>query len=168
MRVAGVLICTLAVIGCLALALAGVTAIVDGGYRPDSYAGRFDPVRAGLVLFAFMAGLVLALFAAIDIWRWRATADRWSMWLAVTMIGLAVVCASLAAFVVWVPASAGPLAVPNAIVVGFYLGGALAIAGLAPAMGAALLAAIDRRDRKVLVAGLLFAAAVVFSYAVRR
>jgi len=164
----GAVICALAVIACLALALAGVTAFVDGGYRPDSYAGRFDPVRAGLVVFASLAGIVLLLFAAIDVWRWRSTADRWSLYLAITMSGLAVACASLAAFFVWAPATAGPLAVPGPIVAAFYIGGALSLAGLAPAIGAALVAAIDRRDRKVLVAGLLFAAAVVFTYAVRR
>jgi hypothetical protein len=164
----GAAICTLAVIACLALVLAGVTAIADGGYRPDAYAGRFDPVRAGLIVFALLAGIVLVLFAAIDLWRWRSTADRGSLWLAVTMIGLAIACASITAFFVWAPATAGPLAVPGAIVAGMYIGGALAVAGLVPALGAGLVAAIDRRDRKVLVGGLLFAAALVFSYVVRR
>ena len=164
----GVVICTLAVIACLALAVAGVAGIIDGGYHPDTYVGRFDPVRAGLIVFASLGAIVLVLFAAIDILRWREMADRGSLWLAITMIGLAVACISIAAFFVWAPATAGPLAAPAPIVAGFYLGGALAVGGLVPAIGAALIAAYDRRDRKVLVGGLLFAAAVVINYLIRR
>ena len=52
--------------------------------------------------------------------------------------------------------------------VGVYIGGALLMVGMIPAFVLAAKAAIDRRDRKVLIAGLLVAAAVVFAYFVRR
>jgi len=164
----GAAICALAVIACLALAVAGAVGIMDGGYRPDAYAGRFDPVRAGLIVFALLGVVVFCLFVANDLLRWRTRADRGSLWLAVSMSGLAIACASIAAFFVWAPVTAGPFAVPGPIVDGVYIGGALLVVGMVPAFVAAGNAAIERRDRKVLIAGLLFAAAVVFSYLVRR
>ena len=164
----GAAICILAVIACLALAVAGVAGIMDGGYRPDAYAGQFDPVRAGLIVFALLGVVVFCLFVAIDLARWRTTADRGSLWLAVSMSGLAIAGVSLAALFVWAPATAGPLAVPGPIAAGVYIGGALLVVGMVPAFGAASKAAIEGRDRKVLIAGLLFAAAIVFSYLVRR
>jgi hypothetical protein len=164
----GAAICTLAVIACLALAVAGLAGMMDGGYRPDAYAGRLDPVRIGLIVFASLGVIVFCLFVAIDLVRWRTTSDRGSLWLAVTMSGLAIVCASLVAFFVWAPPTAGPLTVPGPIVAGVYIGGALSVAGMVPAFGVALKAAIERRDHKVLVAGLLLAAAVIFSYVISR
>jgi hypothetical protein len=161
-----VVICTLALIACLALAVAGVTGIMDGGYRPDAYAGRFDPVRAGLIVFASLGAIVLVLFAAIDILRWREMADRGSLWLAITMIGLAVAGVSMAAFFVWAPATAGPLAVP-APSWPPPIGGAFAWQAYARERRRSI-AAYDRRDRKVLVSGLLLAAAVAINYPIRR
>ena len=164
----GAAICTLAVIACLSLAVAGVAGIMDGGYRPDAYAGRLDPVRTGLIVFALLGVVVFCLFVAIDLLRWRTTADWGSWWLAMSMSGLAIVCASLAALFIWAPPTAGPPDVPGAIVVGGYIGGALLVAGMVPAFVLAAKAAIERRDRTVLIAGLLVAAAVVFAYVVRR
>jgi hypothetical protein len=164
----GAAICTLAVIACVALAVAGVAGIMDGGYRPDAYAGRLDPVRTGLIVFALLGVVVFCMFVAIDLLRWRTTSDWGSWWLAMSMSGLAIVCASLAAMFIWAPPTAGPLDVPGAIVAGFYIGCALLMVGMVPAFVLAAKVAIERRDRKVLVAGLLFAAAVAFAYFVRR
>ena len=77
-----------------------------------------------------MGVVVFCLFVAIDLVRWRTTADRGSLWLAVSMSGLGIVCASLAALFIWAPPTAGPLDVPGAIVAGVYIGGALLVVGM--------------------------------------
>jgi hypothetical protein len=65
--VCGIVLLALGIVGGIMI----LESITHGGYDPERYVGRVDPVRAGMVVLLGLACGLLALFGTIGIVRWR-------------------------------------------------------------------------------------------------
>ena len=155
-------------VSCVALAVAGVVGIAAGGYQPERYVGSFDPVRAGMVVWAAAGTLAFALLGAAGFVLWRAHPEDIDLGGVVFFIGIAVAFVSVLAAVLWIPATPGPRGDPVGIRIGIYLAIGLMMAGFVPAVVNGVRDGVKRRDAGMLVAGVLFVAALIAIYFIRR
>lgn len=144
--------CALIGIACLGLAVAAVVAIASGGYRPERYAGWFDPIRAGALLFfgAGAAGFALAAAATLRLARSRPSVFRLSG-LALTA-GLTVMALTGLALFASAPPSLAPVVLPDLFRVMVLLGLGLVAAGMVPVVLDGVAGALKRRDPNLLIA----------------
>jgi hypothetical protein len=145
------LVCGIAVVGCLALAFVAVAAIADAPYRAERYAGRIDPVRAGMFGFFLAAITVFVLFVVADIVAWRRTADSARLATALLMGGLAISSVALAILIVSMP-PVSRLTIPEPLRIMLFAGVGVSLAGFIPAAASGFVAAVRRRDVGFLVA----------------
>lgn len=151
----------------IAIVAAVLESSAQGGYHPERYVGRFDPVRAAVFVLTLPGPVVMALFAALAIVRFRARPGRAELADLVASIGLLIATIGVAALFIWYPLTSGPLAIPPAILWAMYIGAALTMIGFLPALAVGVIAAIRRGDRTVLV-GVVFIAALIVIAIVRR
>jgi hypothetical protein len=156
--------CALMGIGCLALVFMASAAIASGGYRPERYAGGFDPVRTGmLVSFCSMAaGFGLVAAAGITA-RWT-NANSVSLGNIAFWGGLAIGAVATVVIVADSPASSAPLVVPAPLRVMLWMGLGLTFGGML-VDGAA--DALRRRDPRFLVGLVLLALFLYWRFAAR-
>ena len=138
-------------VGVIGLAVAAVASVVSGGYRPERYAGGFDPIRAAaLVSFGAMAaGFALAASIALrSFWSERRLFEITGP---AFFSGLTVM--AVAGFLVFatVPDPSPPLVPRSTIQVLAYVGLGLAAAGLVPASLEGAASAVKRRDPTLLI-----------------
>ena len=147
----------------IAIVAAILESSAQGGYHPERYVGRFDPVRAAVLVLVLPGPVVMALFAAIAIVRFRRRPGRAELADLVGSAGFLSATVGVAALFIWYPLVSGRLAVPPPIQWAIFLGAGLTIVGFLPALAAAVMAAIRRRDRAVLVGLAVIAAWLVFA-----
>ena len=136
----------------IAIVAAVLESSAQGGYHPERYVGRFDPVRAAALVLLLPGPVVMAVFTSIAIVRFRARPGRAELADLVASVGFLIVTVGLAALVIWFPLTSGPLAVPPAILWTIFIGAAVWMIGFLPVLAAAVIAAVRRGDRAVLVA----------------
>ena len=151
----------------IAIVAAVLESSAQGGYHPERYVGRFDPVRAAMLVLTLPGPLVMALFAALAIVRFRARPGRAELADLVASVGFLVATIGVAALFIWYPLTSGPLAVPPAIVWTMFVGAGLWMLGFLPVLVVAVMAAIRRGDWSVLL-GVAFIAALIVIAIVRR
>lgn len=155
-------------VGATALAVALTLGIAAGGYRPDRYAGGFDPIRAAMVVsFAtFAAAFALAAGAGLG-----ARISRQEDIPAANLVmagGFALLGVVLATLFVSMPASSDPFAVPVPVRIGILLAVAMVAAGVLPQAVSGAVGAVQRRDRGFFVAIAVLAAVVAIGFLARR
>ena len=151
----------------IAIVAAVLESSAQGGYHPERYVGRFDPVRAAALILTLPGPVVMAWFAALAIVRFRARPGRAELAELVASAGFLIATIGVAALFIWYPLTSGPLVVPPAILWTMFIGAGLWMVGFLPTLAAAVIAAIRRGDRAVLV-GVVFIAALIVIAIVRR
>jgi hypothetical protein len=160
--------CAFMGIGCLALVFTASAAIASGGYRPERYAGGFDPVRAGmLVLFAACtAGFGLVAGGGV-VARWSGP-DRIAIGEIAFWAGLTIASGATLVILAGAPASSAPFAVPVPLRVALFVGLGLMVAAMVPtAVENSIEAMGGRRGLGILVAVLGFAMFAATAYLLR-
>jgi hypothetical protein len=133
-------------VGCAALAVGALVAIVGGGYRAERYAGQPDPVRVGFIVFFISACVAFGLIAVSAFASWRARSDGSSLAFLAFALGLVIGSGSALAFWIWAPPTSAPFVLPIPIRVAAIA--SLALIAVGPAFEAMsnFLAAIHARD----------------------
>jgi len=160
-------VCGLAIAGCLSLAFGVIAIAGELPYRPERYAGAFDPMRAGLAGMFAAGVLVFALFALADGAESRSRADRQAPSMALAWAGLTITSASFLILILTMP-PVNEIDLPAPIGISFSVGVGLIVVGWIPSLGGAVGEAIRRRDRGLLVGLLVMVGALILVRIVAR
>ena len=148
-------------------------AIADGGYRPERYAGGLDPFRVGILILLVPGWVLAILFAANALESWRMDPLTASLVSVVGAIGFLLSASSLVALMLWWPAHATQVSLPEPMAITLVAGMGLVFIGLLPDMTSGLRdvrrhgVRIARGDR-ILLAGLVVLAAWILIGLLRR
>jgi hypothetical protein len=123
------LICAVAVAGCIGLAWSVVSLVADGGWHPERYTGGVDPIRAGMVVLFIAGGVLFALYLVGAVVGWREQPGLGPVAAGLATGGMVIACAAIVVLLISMPPSAGPIAMPPAIAAAVRIGGGLAIVG---------------------------------------
>jgi hypothetical protein len=160
--------CALVGMGCVALVFASVASLAAGGYRPERYAGGFDPVRAGMLVFfaACTAGFGLVAGGGV-VARWSGP-DRIPIGGIAFWAGLTIASGATLVILAGYPASSAPFAVPVPLRVALFVGLGLMVAPMVTtAVENSIEAMGGRRGLGILVAVLGFAMLAATAYLLR-
>jgi hypothetical protein len=160
-------VCGIAVLACVFLAIAAVGLTAGWPYRAERFVGSFDPVRLGLAGFLGSDLLLLIVITLAGLIEWRSTRDRATLRLALTFGGFALATASMFAMLLSAPPTT-TFVVPQPVAVGLFLGIGIVAIAMLPDMISAVSEAVRRRDRGLLIAMMVLAALIAVSILFRR
>ena len=137
--------CGLIGLSVLCIAVGGVVAIASGGYRPEDYAGRFDPVRACFVVAMASMAIGFALPVGAALLAWIREGAQPSLIPLAFFAGLAIGAAAIVPLVA-TASSSGTMVVPTWSRLGVVIGLGLMIVAMASAAIGNIMGSVRRRD----------------------
>jgi hypothetical protein len=161
------LLCAIAAIGLLGIAVATLSLLLGGGYHPETYPAGIDFVKAGMVWTFAWATVFMGVLAANAGALWLTSRDRGDLPEVIFWIGFTVGCLAAAAIFLVAPGP-GPFAVPAPIATAFFFGLGLILAGAAPMILSAARDAVKRRDWRMLIGWLIVGGIILIGVLRRR